>query len=282
MRGQLTLLERHGSGSVSAMRLVAIGFVVLGCVACGDAGDGQDGAPTDAHGGADAAAGCSAAGPVEITLRTDDGVSLIADLYTTGQVGGPGAILLHMIPPGNSKDNYPAEFIAPLVARGVHVLNVNRRGAPGSGGEAEDAYLGPNGKLDAKAAYDYLTSHACAVPPAQIALVGASNGTTTALDFAVFAAGDASVEQPAAMVFLSGGSYTENQNLIANELDVLEGHPVYFAYPPGEAAWNDAIEASAPDTWTFVEYTPGGHGTQLFTSNPESIGDVVDFIDGIL
>lgn len=230
----------------------------------------------------DADAACLAAGPLARNLTTDDGVSLIADLYTTGTVGDPGVILLHMIPPGNTKDNYPATFIEPLVARGFQVLNVNRRGAPGSGGEAMDAYLGDNGKFDALAARDYLVGHPCAVPDATIAVVGASNGTTTAVDYAVYAANRADIDRPAAMVFLSGGSYTENQNSIANSLTELADIPIQFAFPSAEAAWNRDVEALGVGAWSFVEYDPGDHGTRLFDAAPASMGDVTDFLDNTL
>lgn len=231
---------------------------------------------------ADAEVSCTAGGPFARTLATDDGVELIADWYSTGNVGDPGVILLHMIPPANTKDNYPAEFIDPLVARGFQVLNVNRRGAPGSSGEATEAYQGDNGKFDALAARDYLVGHPCAVPGGAIAVVGASNGTTTALDFAMYGASQADIDQPAAMVFLSGGQYTENQYSIAASLAELSAIPIQFAYPSAEATWNDGVEALGVGVWSFVEYAPGDHGTRLFSAAPDSIGGVIDFLDGAL
>lgn len=251
--------------------------VVAPAAGCGGSSSDDDGA-VDAAGSIDGAPACLDTGPVGITLTTDDGVSLIADLYSPGQVGGPAVILLHMVPPTFTKDSYPAAFITPLVEEGFAVLNVNRRGAPGSEGVATEAYTGPNGKLDAKAAYDYLTTEGCATPAAEIAIVGASNGTTTATDFSIYAAGEASVQQPAVMVFMSGGTYTENQHAILDNLDVLDNHPIYFAYPDEEATWNETIAASAPGNWTFTEYAPGDHGTYLFTSNPEIIDHLVDFL----
>lgn len=263
------------------MRIHVYALVLtLAASACGGS-SGDDEVP-DAQASADAVAACTAAGPVGLTLTTDDGVNLIADLYSPGHVGGPAVILLHMVPPAYTKDSYPPEFIDPLVARGYVVLNINRRGAPGSEGVAVDAYIGPNGKLDAKAAYDYLTTQGCATPATQIAIVGASNGTTTATDFSIYAEAETTVEQPAVMVFMSGGDYTENQHAIADNLDALDNHPIYFAYPDEEASWNETISAIAPDSWTFVEYVPGAHGTNMFASNPEIIGDIGDFIEAEL
>ncbi len=253
--------------SVSAILAIAL----VG--ACSDSAPGSDSGPDT-----DAATACEAAGPVPITLTTDDGLDLVADLYTSATIGQPGVILLHMIPPGNDRSNYGAEFIEPLLASGFQVLNINRRGASPSDGSATDAYQGPNGKLDAKAAYDYLTSHVCAVPPTAIAIVGASNGTTTMLDFAVYAAGDIEVEGPVALTFLSGGTYTENQHDVSDVLEDIGNTPAYFAYPPSEASWNDDVETIAGPSWQFVEYAPGAHVTNLFSANPEIIDDVVAFL----
>lgn len=215
----------------------------------------------------------------EIALETDDGVRLIADFDTPAAIGETGVILLHMIPP-NTKANYPASFRSLLTGRGHVVINVNRRGAPGSEGVAEEAYTGPNGKLDAKAGYDTLFG-ACSGLKRYV-IVGASNGTTTALDFTLFAAGDAGVRAPTALVFLSGGPYTENQSKVADNLETLGAIPAFLAYPPGEAEWNDGIAALAPAQWSFHEYQPGAHGTHLFESNPEVPGEVADFIDAQL
>ena len=98
-------------------------------LACGGASGNRDAAMGDARGGSDGPTACTAAGPIAVDLVADDKVRLAADLYTTGTTGAPGVILLHMIPPSNTKANYPRAFIDPLVARGFQVLNVNRRGA---------------------------------------------------------------------------------------------------------------------------------------------------------
>jgi hypothetical protein len=214
-------------------------------------------------------------------IQTEDGINLIADVYTTGEVGAPGVVLLHMIPPGNSKSNFPESFITALTDKGLNVINVNRRGAPGSEGMALDAYSGPLGKWDARAGVDFLVNHACAAAAGKIAVVGASNGTTSAVDFSVWAAGDDAAEQPAALVFLSGGGYTENQNGLQANVATL-GHPILFNYPASEAAWNVAAAGFGPDSWDFVEYSPGAHGTQMFQSNQESIAATADWIDTAL
>ncbi len=213
---------------------------------------------------------------------TDDGVTLAADFHSSFVKGGRAAIFLHMIPPSHNRTNYKPSFISALTAKGIHVLNVDRRGAGDSQGVATEAYQGANGKLDAKAAVDFLLQHECAVDKARIAVVGASNGTTTALDFTVFAGADAAYATPKALVFLTGGQYTENQNKIASHRPLLDPLSVHFVYSKAESAWSKGFEAAAPSTWKFSEYDPGDHGTRMFDVRAESIAEVANFLDGAL
>jgi hypothetical protein len=181
-----------------------------------------------------------------------------------------------MIPPSNDKSNFPPEFIDALRDKGLNVININRRGAPGSEGVAADAYTGPLGKWDAEVGV--LALRGCGVSQSEIAIVGASNGTTSAVDYSVWAAGEDGYEQPAGLVFLSGGSYTENQNALMANVDVLDNHPILFNYPQSEAAWNTTVMGWAPGDWDFQEYVPGAHGTGMFGTNPASITDTADWI----
>jgi dienelactone hydrolase len=212
-----------------------------------------------------------------VTLTTSDGVTLEADLHATGQPGGPGVVLLHMVPPHNDRSNYPESFIDRLVKKGITVLNVDRRGAGASGGVAKEAYEGPKGKLDAQAAVGFLTDGPCRVDPSRIALVGASNGTTTAVDYAVEAHADATFPVPKALVFLTGGKYTENQHS-------LQGHrralwmPVLFVYSVEEREWSEAQKEQASPFWSFAIFKDGAHGTKMFDAVPLSVERVVEFL----
>jgi pimeloyl-ACP methyl ester carboxylesterase len=210
-----------------------------------------------------------------VTFTTEDGVQLEADLHQSGRSGGPAVVLLHMIPPSNDKSNFTPEFIASLTGAGYTVLNVNRRGAGNSGGNAKDAYEGDKGRLDAVAAHDFLTESACAVPAGAVGFVGASNGTTTTLDFAV---GAAAGDRPPVIAFLSPGPYTENQNVVAD----IAAIPVFFGYPDAETEWPHSVKSADTGHWTFKEYAGGKHGTGLFGTNPASIGDVTDFVEAHL
>lgn len=222
------------------------------------------------------AAECQATGLVAVSLTTDDGLTLEADFHPAGQVGGPAVMLLHMIPPGNDKSNYPPSFIDALHAAGYSVLNVNRRGAGNSEGEPVDAYESPNGRLDAVAAHHFLTRSGCQAPAGGVAIVGASNGTTTSLDFTVQAAAG---DRPPALVWLSPGNYTENQNAVADRVGTLAPIPLFLGYPDSEAEWPEGIRALDTGAWEFHEYEGGQHGSRLFQTDPQIVGEIVTFLD---
>ena len=253
-------------------------------------------APSPPTQAASAPAGCARdLVPHALTLRTDDGLKLAADYYGSGRVSGPGVVLLHMIPPHFNYKSYPPEFIQALVGAGFSVVNVNRRGAPGSEGVAEAAYKGPDGWLDVKAGRDYLVRQApCRVAPGAVVLIGASNGTTSAFDYAWMAARSAAggaartgaeLRPPAAIVLLSAGPYSENQHSLSSLLPRLTGVPIWAAYPEREREWNSAARRQAAEagvSWRTRLFTPGAHGTKLFGTNPEITAELVAFLRGVL
>lgn len=210
-----------------------------------------------------------------VALTTEDGVRLEADFRITA-AGAPVAALFHMIPPSNDRRNYPPAFIDALAAAGFTVLNVDRRGAGGSGGVAREAYTGPNGALDVAAAVDFLAAHPCGFDLGRLTLVGASNGTTSVLDYAM-TRGTRPV--PARAVFLTGGRYTENQHPLSGAANALP--QLRLAWDRGETAarsWAEGYRSGAPAAWSFDEYTGGGHGTRLFAGNPNAVADIVAWI----
>ncbi|MEO0325380.1 MAG: hypothetical protein AAF447_20660, partial [Myxococcota bacterium] len=206
-----------------------------------------------------------------------DGVRLEADLQVAA-ADGPAVLLFHMIPPSNDRSGFPLVFRESLRDAGFTVLNVDRRGAGGSAGEPREAYLGATARLDAAAGVAFLATLPCAPDPERLAFVGASNGTTTVLDHAVWTQSNAFA--PAALVFLSGGSYTESQNAIADHRDFLGTLPILFAYPRSEAAWNEGFAGTVG--WSFEEFTPGAHGTRLFGTDSEALtARVLAHLDGV-
>lgn len=205
-----------------------------------------------------------------VALETQDGVTLAADFLPAGDAG-PAVVLLHMIPPSWDRSSWPASFLAELGGAGWTVLNVDRRGAGASGGRARDAYEGPSGKWDAAAAVDWLTAQGYG----PIGIIGASNGTTTALDHTVWAASASEATGAAWLVFLTGGDYTEAQNGVEQAASV----PVLFAYSTAERAWSVDQQRHDSGRWVFHEYASGDHGTKLFatTHAAELTADILSF-----
>lgn len=208
-----------------------------------------------------------------VTFDTTDGVTLEADWYPSGSAGSPAVLLLHMIPPSNDRTGWPSSFVDRLREQRWSVLVIDRRGAGGSGGVAREAYEGPNGKLDVSAAVTFLQGNELG----ELAIIGASNGTTSMLDYTVWAA-EQDLPVPVAVGFMSGGSYTENQA----DMSDMPAIPAVFTYPPSESGWPLEHTDLDPGTWQFLEYDGGSHGTRMFESKPRVRGDLVDFLAGVL
>jgi pimeloyl-ACP methyl ester carboxylesterase len=183
---------------------------------------------------------------------------LEADLYLRAP-GAHAVVLLHMIPPHFERSSWPLPFVERLNAEGYSVLVVDRRGAGKSGGEAKQAYEGEWGRYDVEAAVTRLVAHGVG----KLALIGASNGTTSMVDYAVWAP-DEGLPVPSVLGFMTGGDYTENQT----EMSALTGVPAVFTYATEERDWSVAQQGKA-DHWVFHEYEGGAHGTKMFAPKPE-------------
>ena len=107
-----------------------------------------------------------------------------------------------------------------------------------------------------------------------IAILGASNGTTSMVDYTVWASGEG-LPEPKAMAFLTGGTYTENQT--AMDEVAAEGIPATFAFSTAERAWSVEQEAVDPGGWSWLEYPEGAHGARMFESAPEVADDLDAF-----
>lgn len=218
--------------------------------------------------------GCDIEGRLSVTLETRDGVSLAADHYPAA-AGRPGLVLLHMHPGGNDRSNWPCSFIQALSNQDWAVVVPDRRGTGGSGGEVDDAFEGESGRYDVEAAVGVLSR----AEVGNLGVLGASNGTTSMIDYLVWATGEG-LPQAVATGFLSGGSYTENQTGMTAVAELAI--PSIFAYPTSEAAWADAQAARAVEGWAFREYPGGDHGTRLFDSSPAIAQELVTFLAGNL
>ncbi len=211
-----------------------------------------------------------------VTLKTSDGLDLAADHCNSGKPGSPAVVLLHMIPPHHDRTNYPESFRRKLADKGLEVLSIDRRGAGDSQGVAKEAYTGPNGVLDVQAALSWLAANTDA-DMSSWGCVGASNGTTSCLDYTVHAGQDEAITGPSALVFMTGGEYTETQNALAGSAALSV--PVLFTFNAKEGSWSLAQKAvRRTGDWRFEAYEPGGHGTRVFEPNPQAMDDVASFL----
>jgi pimeloyl-ACP methyl ester carboxylesterase len=243
--------------------------LLLLMTACGDEADGDTAAP----GGDTAGAGAApATGAGVVSFETSDGVTLAADWRPAAHGDRPAVLLLHMIPPTYDRSSWPQAFVDTLAAHDWSVLVLDRRGAGDSGGTARDAYEGPGGRLDVEAAVAFLAAEGAT----SLAIVGASNGTTSLTDFVV-GTGDAAPLVPAALVYMTGGDYTENQHDLADVAAV--GTPAAFTFSTAERAWSVAQQDLDPGGWRFFEYAEGDHGTRMFAAAPAVAADIDGFLD---
>ncbi|MCO4748341.1 MAG: alpha/beta fold hydrolase [Proteobacteria bacterium] len=207
-----------------------------------------------------------------VTLTTRDGVQLEADLYAA-EAGAPAVVLLHMTPACCDRTDWPASFIDRLGEQGWAVLVPDRRGSGASGGVGEEAYLGDLGRNDVEAAVAKL-----AEDYGPIAVIGASNGTTSMIDYASWAPGEGLVE-PAILGFMTGGTYTENQTAMG---DWLTSTPAFFTFSTDERDWSITQQERKSAAWTFFEYPTGDHGTRMFTAAPTVTLDMVEQLRAVL
>jgi pimeloyl-ACP methyl ester carboxylesterase len=232
------------------MRMIRVLLLLSLLSACSSAGD-----PADAT--------CGSAELV-VDVSTSDDLILAADYHPAADAGLGALVLLHMIPPDNDRSGFNPTARLTLRDAGWSVLNLDRRGAGGSEGAANEAYQGTGGRLDVEAAVSFLTDpeRVCAVDPGRIVVVGASNGTTSALDYA--AAHYASLPAAAGQIWLSPGEYTENQHAVGDHIDALG--PLLWLYPSTEP-WADVFRSSPAAGWTF-ERIGAVHGTRMFDEEP--------------
>ncbi|MCA9565492.1 MAG: hypothetical protein KC561_18470, partial [Myxococcales bacterium] len=104
-------------------------------------------------------------------------------------------------------------------------------------------------------------SRECAVDRDGLVLLGASNGTTSVLDYTV--GHDEQLPDAKALALVSPGSYTENQHEIADYGPTLEELSILWVFPDNEP-WSLQFEEEAPENWDFVELEDGRHGTNNF------------------
>jgi pimeloyl-ACP methyl ester carboxylesterase len=178
-----------------------------------------------------------------------------------------------MHPKNWDRTSWDVDYLQRLQDHDWNLLVIDRRGAGGSGGEVDDAFREP-GTYDAEAGLNLLRARGADA----LGLIGASNGTTTTLDYTTWADGDAKLPSPVAVGFLTGGTYTE----LSTEIEAMPDIPAVFTYSTEERDWSVEQQALERSSWVFHEYPNGDHGTKIFAADPSVIDDLdAFFVDAL-
>lgn len=205
-----------------------------------------------------------------VTLSTRDGVDIAADYYAASGDDRPLVVFVHMDPTGSwNRDNWPGEVLQPLVDADYHLMVIDRRGAGDSTGVASEAFETVKGAYDIEAAVLGVDGFS------ELMLVGASNGTTSVLDYAALA-GTEGWTAPSAFVMLSAVGATTNNHAIAD----MPALPGWFGYPASEADNNAPWQEADPGEWSFTLYDPGAHGTRMFAEAPDCAPELTAWLIG--
>ena len=224
---------------------------------------------------------CSERHPLEEraqTLVTSDSVSLEARLYVPAQPKAPGLILVHRM--GASATHWE-----PLAVRaqqsGYLVLALNLRGHVGS--------LSPSGQsmdfkrftaadwqktlLDIDAGKKSLLD--AGADPQNLFIAGEGLGASLALQFAT---GDPTIQ---GLVMISPG--LDYQGIVVEPLlTQLAQRPILLVWAEGDAyaaSSGGTLKSIAPGHVEVHTYPGTSHGTDLFATSPQSMGQIVVWLD---
>ncbi len=210
---------------------------------------------------------------VSVNLKTADGLNIAGDHYP-GPEGGPAVLLLHMRPADRKSWK---GFAEKLSESGFGALAIDLRGHGESDG-------GPDGYrdfadsdtqksiMDVRAAVDFQISEG----HSKIFLAGASIGANLALWYL------AESEKISAAVLLSAGLNYRGVETLPLVGRVRPEQGVFFV-----AAKDDRIKGADEMAQNLYDgsaglkeikvFEAGGHGTDLFQTHPDLMGDIIDW-----
>ncbi|MFA6603490.1 MAG: alpha/beta fold hydrolase [Patescibacteria group bacterium] len=214
----------------------------------------------------------------EIVIETSDGI-LLSGSYSAGPLGGPAALLLHMMPA--TKESW-AEFAAVLAARGFSTLAIDLRGhgrsTRGADGRKLDYKLFEDTDhqakiIDVEAAAAWLERER-GIGKSRLVVVGASIGANLAIAFAA-----AHPEIPAAAALSPGLDYrgvtTPDQ---VRRFGLAQGLFLAASVEDELSFKTDCELARLKPDAVIREYQGAGHGTAMFSSRPELAGELAAWL----
>ena len=181
----------------------------------------------------------------EVTIATEDGLSLNGHLYGFGK---KGVILSHMFPSDQKSWN---DFAFELTEKGYIVLTFDFRGYGDSNGEKDPAKI----SLDEKAAIEFIKDQGVE----ELFLIGASMGGTAALKAAATADINGVVSLSAPRVFK--GLSTEK------EIASINKPKLFIAAEDDEEAVKEAewLFDTTPEPKELEIYNGNDHGSDLLS-----------------
>ncbi|HEY3384807.1 MAG TPA: alpha/beta fold hydrolase [Vicinamibacterales bacterium] len=216
------------------------------------------------------AASLLAATSQDVSLRTDDGVTIAASLYLPSRPG-PAVILLHM--QTRSREDWNA-VASRLVDAGFVVLTLDFRGhgasdpAPAGSGSQDATRL----QLDVKAARAFLAARREAIP-GRVGIAGASIGANVA---ALFAQNDLTVRS---LVLLSPGLEYRGLRPEAAMLKYGTRPALLITSQEDNYSTNSARKLVTQGTGTrdLRVLNGAGHGTTMLVRQPDLVASLVDW-----
>src|SRR5262245_31353747 len=220
-----------------------------------------------------------------VDLKSGDGTILKATYFAAGKPG-PGVLLFHQS--NRTRDSW-AGLAAQLVAAGMNVLIIDRRGHGESGGSEGGRKIR---QLDQDAAFQFLISQSGVsrdiIGLGGAGVLGVENATETAHRHGA---------QVKSLVLLSGEAFRSEREFLhqATQLPGLYIFSDQDEYPPIEEAMQllfvnaaspakKLVHYSAAEEAPWIWYEPfdigkvpahSGHGTDLFKPHPELPGIIV-------
>ncbi len=215
-----------------------------------------------------------------VNFQTKDGVKIVGDFFNAksppnGSQGKKSIILLHILPGNRGDFNELSEI---LWKNGYNVLNIDERGH----GESE-AWYGEMGSwqeftpadydkmiYDVEAAAQWLKVR---ITDTELAVIGGSIGANLALLYGAKA-------QPKIVVALSPGlNYKGVKTEIASRnfrqnLLLAASRDDNYAFESCERL----LDISAASKKEFIKYEDAGHGTRMFSAEPELKQRILDFL----
>jgi len=204
--------------------------------------------------------------PYNITLATQDGVSLVGTYYPPAEKESPALLLLHML--GSDRGAW-REFAMLAQERGFAALAIDLRGHGDSGGERNFGAM----DADVDAALSWLSEQE-GVNPARIAIAGASIGANLAIR------GAANHPNVAAVVALSPG--LDYRGLTTAEaVKALGDRPLLLIAAEGDSYAADSsreLHNLSSKQATLKLYPGNAHGTNMLAADADLTGFLLDWL----